>query len=249
MTSQLIFDFPVEPKLTFASLVTCDGNRTAVGFTERLLGDDASDNLLYLYGPAGCGKSHLLQAVAARLATSAPTVQTFSFKETEGVTAPTLLKSLHRRFDDAPALLLDDIHLAPADPAVRVPLWQLFNTHYEAGRRIVVTGAVAPKELRNLDDHLISRLLWGLVAKMDITDDDSRRMIMKKLASDRQIVLPAEVIDLLLGRLPRDIPTLVTALDSINRLALAEKRKVTVPLAREALETLRQEWHPSTGAW
>ena len=249
MTSQLIFDFPVEPKLTFASLVTCEGNRTAVAFAERLFAEDANDNLLYLHGSAGCGKSHLLQAVATRMAAADPHVQTFSFKETEGVPAQTLLKSLNRRFADAPALLLDDIHLAPADPAVRVPLWQLFNTHYEAGHLIVVTGATPPKELHNLDDHLTSRLLWGLVAKMDITDDDSRRMIMKKLAADRQIVLPADVIDLLLGRLPRDIPTLVTALDTINRLALAQKRKVSVPLAKEALETLLKRWQQTTGGW
>jgi chromosomal replication initiator protein len=248
MTSQLIFDFPVEPRLTFSTLVVCDGNRTAVAFAERLTGDDTSDNLLYLHGPAGCGKSHLLQAVAARLGGAHP-APTFSFKEADGVAAPTLLKSLNRRFADAKALLLDDIHLAPADPAVRVPLWQLFNTHYEAGHRIVVTGATPPKELHNLDEHLISRLLWGLVAKMDITDDDSRRMIMKKLAADRQIVLPADVIDFLLGRLPRDIPTLVTALDTINRLALARKRKVSVPLAKEALESLREGWQPAAGAW
>jgi chromosomal replication initiator protein len=78
-----------------------------------------------------------------------------------------------------------------------------------------------------------------LVAKVDITDDDSRRMIMKKLAADRQTVLPADVIDLLLARLPREIPVLVTALDAINRLALASKRRVSVLLAREALDTLR----------
>lgn len=249
MTSQLIFDFPVEPKLTFATLVNCDGNRTAVAFAERLLDDAASDNLLYLHGPAGSGKSHILQAIADRIAGGGTPVPTFSFREAEGVATSTLLQSLHRRLTDAPALLLDDIHLTPADPAVRVPLWQLFNTHYTAGHRIVVTGAVPPKELRNLDDHLISRLLWGLVAKTDITDDDSRRMIMKKLAADRQIVLPADVIDLLLGRLPRDIPTLVAALDRINRQALAQKRKVTVSLAREALESLRPAWQPPTEGW
>lgn len=249
MTSQLIFEFPIEPKLNFASLVLCDGNRTAVAFAERIVSPDTSDNLLYLHGPAGCGKTHLLQAVAARIAASGPPAQTFSFKEADGVTGATLLQSLTRRFADAPALFLDDIHLAPADPAIRVPLWQLFNTHNEAGHRIIVTGATPPKELQNLDDHLISRLLWGLVAKMDITDDDSRRMIMKKLAADRQIVLPAEVIDFLLGRLPRDIPTLVTALNTINHLALTHKRKVSVPLAREALEALRDGWQPPTGAW
>lgn len=236
MTSQLIFDFPIEPKLTFATLVVCDGNRTAVGFAQRLLSDAATDNLLYIHGPAGGGKTHLLQAMAGALGRGDTPLQTFSFKEATGVTPATLLQSLTRRFADAPALLLDDIHLAPADPAVRVPLWQLFNNHYEAGHRLVITGAVPPKELGNLDEHLTSRLLWGLVAKVDITDDDSRRMIMKKLAADRQIMLPADVIDFLLGRLPREIPVLLAILDAVNRLALASKRKVSIPLVKEALD-------------
>jgi len=239
VTSQLIFDFPVEPKLTFASLVVCDGNRTAVAFAQRLTSDETTDNLLYIHGPAGCGKTHLLQALATAIGGSDTPAQTFSFREAPGVTPTTLLKSLSRRFTDAPALLLDDIHLAPADPAIRVPLWQLFNDHYAAGNRIIITGATPPKELHNLDEHLTSRLLWGLVARVDITDDESRRMIMKKLAADRQTVLPADVIDFLLVRLPRDIPVLVQALDAINHLALASKRRITIPLTREALDSLR----------
>ena len=104
-----------------------------------------------------------------------------------------------------------------------------------SGRKIVVTGLVPPKELTSLDGHLISRLLWGLVARVDISDDDSRRMIMKKLAEDRQIVLPADVIDYLLAHLPRDIPSLVSALETLTRQAFAAQRKITVRLAKEAL--------------
>ena len=139
------------------------------------------------------------------------------------------------RFHDAPALLLDDLHLLPDDQDLRVELWQLFNDFYTSGRPIAVTATVPPREIATIDDHLISRLLWGLVARVDVSDDDSRRMIMKKLAEDRQIVLPADVIDHLLIHVQRDIPALVTALETIKRFALATQRKITLRLAREAL--------------
>ena len=99
--------------------------------------------------------------------------------------------------------------------------------------------SILPRELPHLDDHLISRLLWGLVARVDISDDDSRRLIMKKLAEDRQIILPADVIDYLLLHVRRDVPSLVETLDAISRFALAAGRKVSVRLAREALATPR----------
>jgi chromosomal replication initiator protein len=142
---------------------------------------------------------------------------------------------LGERFQEAPALLMDDIHLIPDNESLRVEVWQLFNDFYGAGKKIMVTGLFPPKELPNLDDHLISRLLWGLVARVDITDDDSRGMILSKLAEDLQVLLPDDVAEYLLTVVRRDVPSLRAALERINRHALAEGRKISVRLAREAL--------------
>ena len=81
----------------------------------------------------------------------------------------------------------------------------------------------------------MSRLLWGLVARVDVSDDDSRRMIMQKLATDRQVILPEDVTEFLLRHLPRDIPTLIKSLDLIVKHSLATGRKVSPKLAAEAL--------------
>jgi len=87
--------------------------------------------------------------------------------------------------------------------------------------------------LRNLDDHLTSRLLWGLVARLDVSDDSSRRMLIAKLAADRQILLPDEVAAWLLTVLPRDVGSLVNACETLYRAALEQQRKITLRLARE----------------
>jgi chromosomal replication initiator protein len=99
----------------------------------------------------------------------------------------------------------------------------------------MITGLFPPKELPNLDGHLTSRLLWGLVARIDVSDDQSRRMIMKKVAEDLQTVLPEDVAEYLLVHVPRDVPSLMAAVEGVNRRALALKRKLTVKLARETL--------------
>jgi chromosomal replication initiator protein len=99
----------------------------------------------------------------------------------------------------------------------------------------MITGLYPPKQLPHLDDHLVSRLLWGLVARMDVTDDESRRMILSKLAEDRQVLLPDEVAEFLLRSVRRDVPSLLEALERISRYSLSVGRKISVKLAKDAL--------------
>jgi chromosomal replication initiator protein len=237
---QLVFDFPPMPRYSFDNFVVCGGNRAAWHFTRQLVAGDGTENLLYLYGPPGSGKTHLLAAAGEVLSGAAGKPAPFiSFRTIDeiyrGDYAAERVSRLGEHFLDAPALLVDDIHLIPDTESLRVEVWQLFNDFYGAGKKIMVTGMFPPKELPNLDDHLISRLLWGLVAKVDITDDESRGMILSKLAEDRQVLLPDDVADYLLTIVRRDVPSLREALERINRHALAEGRKITLRLAREAL--------------
>lgn len=238
---QLILDFPVNPRYRFDNFVVCSGNRTAWQFAQRLLDVGGGENLLYIYGPAGSGKTHLLTALEGELRPDADSpLPLLSFKHSDeiyGGSYPAEEASrLAESFRDSPALLVDDIHLIPDSDAVRVEVWQLFNDFYQAGKKIIITGLVPPKELPRIDDHLVSRLMWGLVARVDISDDDSRRMILKKLSEDRQTTLPEEVLDYLLVHARRDIPSLAEALERVRRLSLAMKRKITLKLAREAME-------------
>jgi len=231
---QLIFDFPVIPRFCFENFVVCCGNKTAYHFARKLATGDSTENLLYVYGLEGSGKTHLLTALSNAIGG-----KYLSFRDADALYLGDYpsegLSRLSDHFAGASALILDDLHLLPDIQEVRVELWELFNSFYTTGRKIAIAGLTPPKELPNLDGHLTSRLLWGLVARMDVSDDDSRRMILKKLAEDRQMSLPDEVIDQMLLRVRRDIPSLVYALETINRFAIATKRKIGLRLAKEAL--------------
>jgi chromosomal replication initiator protein len=235
---QLIFDFPVIPRFSFENFVVCGGNNTAYRFAQKIATGEG-ENLLYIYGPEGSGKTHLLTAVA-----NAVEGKYFSFRDAQALYAgnvPTEGSSrLADHFEGAQALILDDLHLLPDNQEVRVELWELFNAYYTTGRKIAISGLMPPKELPHLDGHLTSRLLWGLVARIDVSDDGSRRMILKKLADDRQMALPDEVIEQMLLTVRRDIPSLVWALETINRFSIATKRKIGLRLAKEALGLLRE---------
>ncbi len=239
---QLVFDFPINPKFSFDNFVLCNGNDTAFKFA-RLLLTDGTKNMLYIHGPSGSGKTHLLHALAGALCSreGRTTLPCISFKKIneiyQGDYPAETVSKLAERFRDEPALLIDDIHLLPDNPHVRSEFWQLFNDFHDASGKIVITGLYPPREIPHLDDHIVSRLLWGLVAKVDISDDDSLRMIMKKLAADRNILLPADVIDYLLIHTHRELPALIKLLEQIHRHSLATGRKISVRLAREALRS------------
>jgi chromosomal replication initiator protein len=237
---QLVFDFPINPKFNFDNFVICNGNDTAFQFA-RLLLTDITKNLLYIHGPSSSGKTHLLHALAGALCSreGRTTIPCISFKEIyeiyQGDYPAETASKLAERLKDEPALLIDDIHLLPDNPHVRSEFWQLFNDFHDASRKIAITGFYPPREIPHLDDHIVSRLLWGLVAKVDITDDDSLRMIMKKLADDRNILLPADVIDYLIIHSRRELPPLIELLERIHRHSLATGRKISLRLVRELL--------------
>jgi len=233
---QLFFDFPTTPDYSFKSFVVCNGNRTATEFVKKVMDAESEENLLFLYGESGSGKSHLLSAVsrefADRLAIAPPPVIPVGLVNADN------FQEIIRMTSPLPVLLLDNLHLLQDSGTLRTAIWQLFNDFYESGRTIIATAVLPPKELQSLDEHLQSRFMWGLVAKLDISDDDSRRMIMKKLADDSQIIIPDDVIDYLLVRLPRDIPSLANAVELLKNRSFATQKKISLKLAKEALANI-----------
>ncbi len=227
---QLAFDFPVAPRYSFDNFVVCNGNRTAFEFARRLTDPSAGESVLYIYGPPGSGKSHLLMATGERLGGGEGGAALSCGTLADDVASRG--ESLVERFQEAPVLLVDDIDLLPDQRRRREELWHLYNEFHSSGRRIVVTGAVPPRELTSVDDHLGSRLLWGLVARMDVSDDDSRRLILKKLADDRQILLPDDVIAYLLVHTRRDLQSLMDAFETLVRRSLTVGRKISLRLVR-----------------
>jgi chromosomal replication initiator protein len=228
---QQFFEFPVTSDYTLDSFVVCDGNAGALQFARRIADPDDSENLLYIYGPAGSGKTHLLKAIGQFMSLhGGQPVPYLSFRELITV------DELCCRFAQTQALIVDDLHLMTDDNDLRAALWQAFNEFHSSGRKIVMAGLYAPRELPYLDDHLVSRLLWGLVARVDVSDDHSRQMILKKIATDRQVRIPDDVVDFILMTTSREVGDLISAFEAVFRLSMILKRKITLPLARDARE-------------
>jgi len=221
---QQFFEFPITQSFSFDSFVPCEGNVAALRFALRIADPSDSETLLYLYGPSGSGKTHLLRSIAGN---------NFPYLSLREPLSPERLVST---FSAAGGLVVDDLQDMPDDADLRRALWQLFNEFHTSGRTIAMAGAPPPRELSTMDDHLTSRLLWGLVARLDTSDDSSRRMIIKKVADDHQIRIPDDVVDYILATTSREVGALITFFHQLYRFSMAEKRRITLPLAREVRE-------------
>lgn len=224
---QQFFDFPIMPCFSFESFVSCEGNAAALRFALRIADRSDPEKLLYLHGPSGSGKTHLLKSIANG------GIPYLSLREQ---TDPEIILSL---FSDKPGLVIDDLQEIPDDSALRGTLWQLFNDFHTSGKTIAMAGLYPPRELTNLDDHLTSRLLWGLVARLDTSDDHSRAMILKKVADDRQIRVPDDVVDYILATTSREVGALIESFNQLYRYSMAQKRRITLPLVREVRELVQ----------
>jgi len=218
---QQFFDFPITPSFSFDSFVPCEGNSAALRFAQRIADPADPEKLLYLHGPSGSGKTHLLKSIAVG---GIPYLSLREHPDPERMVA---------LFSGASGLVVDDLQEMPDDAALRGALWQLFNDFHTSGRTIAMAGLYPPRELTNLDDHLTSRLLWGLVARLDTSDDHSRSMIIKKVSDDRQIV------DYILATTSREVGALIESFNRLYRYSMAEKRRITLPLAREVRELVQ----------
>lgn len=231
MTMQQLFDFPMHSVMTFDTFIQCDGNASAIHFARKIIDPHEPEKLLYLHGPVGTGKTHLLTAICASLNKFMPfPANIIKCGEIS------LDENIMERFQDSSPLLLDDFDMLPDSGDFRAAVWQQFNDCYAAALPIVVTASCPPRDILQCDSHLISRLLWGLVASTDVSDDDSRRMLLKKISADRNVLIADDVIEYLLVTTSREVGALIAVFEELYRYSLTAKRKITLSLVKQLRE-------------
>ena len=130
-------------------------------------------------------------------------------------------------------VIADDVE--GLDPAAQQRLFIAINAARQGEPPVLAAGSQPPAQLA-LREDLRTRLAWGLVYQLKPLSDAEKALHLRAEAARRGLRLSDEVVGYLLTRLPRDLPSLNSVLDALDRYSLAAKRPVTLPLVREALE-------------
>lgn len=181
----------------------------------------------YLWGEAGSGKSHLLQAAAEALSQRGLRVGRLDAASVTGQT-----------FDEGwAAVLMDDVHLYTAAQQEQAFNWfvNALTPAFGPPRGVLAAGRLPPADLR-LREDLRSRLGWGEVYALQPPDESVRRAVLRAQAHARGLVLRDDVIDYVLARFPRDLGSLAALLDQLDDHALRTRRAITIPLIKDMLE-------------
>jgi len=142
-----------------------------------------------------------------------------------------LLRAAARANSDL--IIADDVE--KLDAAAQQRLFVAINAARAGEPPVLAAGGRPPAQLA-LREDLRTRLAWGLVYQLKPLSDAEKALHLRAQAARRGLRLPDEVVGYLLTRLPRDLPSLNSVLDALDRYSLAAKRPVTLPLLREALE-------------
>ena len=198
-------------------------------------------NPLFLHGSAGLGKTHLLQAVCHKVLDQSPaakiayvTCETFVNHFVEAMER-NALDGFRYRYRQVDLLLVDDIQFLSSTDRTQEEFFHTFNTLYGVHKQIILTSDCCPTELVSLEERLISRFNWGLVARIDSPCLETRLAILKKKCRMSGLELPEDVIMEIAERIKSNARELEGALIRLQGLAKVEGRPIDMAMARACL--------------
>jgi chromosomal replication initiator protein len=198
-------------------------------------------NPLFLYGNVGLGKTHLLHAIChdARKQRDNVSIQFLSCEEFVNgfISAIELgtVQDFQNQYRSVDILIIDDVQFLREREQSQEEFFHTFNALYNNRRQIILTSDSAPQDLAALEERLISRFKWGLVARLDAPSYETRIAIVKKKAHLRGLDLPDGVAELVAEHIKTNIRELEGALTIIYATAQTADEPITVELARAAL--------------
>lgn len=190
---------------------------------------------IYLHGPPGCGRSHLLLAACQAASVAGRRVQYLPLAGLGELAA-----ALHG-VAGSELLALDDVHAIAGQRDAELALFDLYNRARAEGSRLLIAGDAAPAKLGLGLPDLRSRLSACTQYALKPLDDAERRAVLRAQASARGIVLDATVLDWLFARHARDLGALLDLLDRLDQASLAAQRRITVPFLRALLSEATEQ--------
>lgn len=189
-------------QFTFDSFIVGSSNRFAHAVALAVSRDPGeSYNPLFIYGPSGLGKTHLLYAIANAVRCEHPNFR-IVYKKGEEFTNE-LINALQEnkntefrdQYRNADILLIDDIQFIAGKERTEEEFFHTFNTLFEAKKQIVLTSDRPPRDILRLTDRLVTRFEWGMLADVQPPDYETRMAIIRNKSQSLGLDLPDDVVD------------------------------------------------------
>jgi chromosomal replication initiator protein len=231
------------PNFTFDNFVVGDSNEFAYSTCLAVAKNPLNTrfNPLIIYGNTGLGKTHLLQAIGNFILENYSKVQVLystsenfanNFIEAIKNNSVNEFLQLYRNVD---VLLIDDIQFFQNKGKIQDHFFHTFNTLHQAGKQIVLSSDKAPKELKDLDDRLLSRFQWGVHAYIEPPELETRIAITRKKIENEGMELPTEVIEYIAQNVVSNVREIEGVIVSLVAQVALGNKKPSIELVKDIL--------------
>ena len=242
---------PLEPRYSFDNFVVGKSNELAYNAARTLTeGGPISFNPLFLHGTTGLGKTHLMHAVGGELRARVPgakvaylSAEKFMVEFLAALRSKDTI-SFKQRLRSVDLLMIDDVQFIAGKESTQEEFFHTMNELISAGKRLVITSDRSPQNLEGIQDRILSRMAWGLVADINAADYELRLNILHaKVAALAQslgpgVGVPADVIEFLARKITSNVRELEGALNRVVAYARLVGKPVTLEFTRETLADL-----------
>lgn len=235
----------LNPNYTFENFVVGSCNQFAHAAASAVTQNPAkSYNPLYIYGGAGLGKTHLMNAIGhltlnnnRRFKILYITTEKFMNDLINHLQYGKVL-DFRQKYRSVDVLLMDDIHYLSGKERTKEEFFHTFNHLYDSQKQIVISSDCAPKEIPNLEERFRSRFEWGLIADLKPPDIETRIAILKKKSELEGVVLPDSVTLFIADKVHSNIRVLEGYLRRVIAYASLKGEKIDLDITKEALKSL-----------
>jgi chromosomal replication initiator protein len=242
---------PVNPRYTFEAFVTGTSNRFAHAAALSVAETPArSYNPLFIYGDAGLGKTHLLQAIAHYVNENYPSftiryasTETFLNQYVDAIRTNTTAE-FKKRYREVDVLLLDDIQFLEGKEGLQEELFHTFNALQQSNRQIVLSSDRPPDAIPTLEDRLRSRFKMGLITEINPPDLETRLAILHKKAENEAVMPPPDALTFIATHITNNIRELEGALIRVCAYASLTHEEMSVELAEFVLSDILTDSQP-----
>ena len=238
----------LQPHYTFDQFVVGPSNQLPHAVARAVADSPGTqNNPLFLYGAVGLGKTHLLQAICQEVLRRRPGLR-IAYLSCEQFTNEYVsavqrnaTEAFRARFRSAEMLVIDDIHFLANKERTQEEFFHTFNALYQQRKQIILSSDAAPTEIPTLEERLVSRFRWGIVAQIEPPETETRMAIVRRKAESMGLTIPDDVVGFVADIARNNIRELEGALTSLRTRAQLEGVPVDLALARRALEPLQRQ--------
>lgn len=230
---------------TFDNFIVGSSNKFAHAACVAVADRPAMDfNPLFIYGPSGIGKTHLLYAITNEMKKKKHDISVIYIKGEDFTNqmidslSRQAMKEFRDRYRLCDVLMIDDIQFIAGKVATQEEFFHTFNALFEDSKQIILTSDRPPREIKTLEDRLKTRFEWGLIADIQPPDLELRVAIIKKKADQAHIEIPEDVLYYLAENLRSNIRQLEGAIRKMSARHYINGEEVGMEMAHSCITEL-----------